>query len=61
MRNNIMDLTGTTLMAAGGSLGISALGGSAKPVSNAMRFMSPMGTMIGVGGLMRTMKKVRWR
>lgn len=61
IKRQIKSLATNTMYASGAAIGITALGGSAKPVANVMKFAPAMGTMIGAGGLIRSIDMIQPR
>lgn len=60
-RKQFTNLLGTTFLAAGGSLGLGAIGGQAathgqQGIANMMRFAPAAGSVIGAGMMLRTVR-----
>jgi len=63
-RKNVKDIIGTSFIAAGGSMALGAIGGSAATsgqagIASAMRFAPTIGTMAGVGAVFRALPKYK--
>lgn len=58
LKKQIKGLGEVSMMGAGMSMGVTALGGSAAPIGNATRHLGSTGTMIGTGHLLKKLKKL---
>ena len=62
-KKQIMDITEMSFIGAGSSMALGGLGGGAathgqQGIANTMRFAPAMGSMVRIGALMRTTKKM---
>ena len=54
LRKNIKDIASISLMGAGTSIGLSALGGSSTPIVQATKFLPATGAVVGASSLLHS-------
>ena len=57
MKKQTKSIFDVSITGAASSIGIAGIGGSAASVAGATGFLPAMGTMVGAGGLIRTIQK----